>query len=78
MDISSLHEIPPGKDALFSLPANHVGEKWHFEIRFTFKLPEAHAYRREVVGGEPEMALYYSLVDLPESIQKEIKKLERP
>jgi hypothetical protein len=74
-DVSSSLDLPPGKEALFSLPANHVGEKWHFEIPFKFKVPAGHCCRTEDVGGEPEMHLTYGLWDLPPSIQTEIKKM---
>ena len=75
-DVSSVMDIPPGKDALFSLPANHVGEKWHFEIPFKFKTPATHCCRAEEVGGEPLMRLTYGIWDLPPAIEEEIKKLE--
>jgi hypothetical protein len=36
---SALTIIAPGKQVLFSVPANHVSETWHFEIPFRFALP---------------------------------------
>jgi hypothetical protein len=35
----TLTMIPPGGQIIFSLPLNHVGKTWHFEIPFRLALP---------------------------------------
>jgi hypothetical protein len=77
-EVSSTMLIPSEKAVLFSLPANHLSEKWHFEIPFTFKLPSGHTSRPEDVGGEPQMQLRYHLWDLPDAVQVQVKKLFQP
>jgi len=39
-DTVALTLIPPGKQALFSIPINHVSKTWHFEIPFRLALPK--------------------------------------
>jgi hypothetical protein len=73
-EVSSEMDIPPGTEAYFSLPANHLSETWHFEIPFTFKVPRGHCCRTEDVGGEPLIVLRYDLEDLPERVQSKLKK----
>lgn len=38
-DTFTIRAIPPGGQALFSVPANHVSQSWHFEIPFRLALP---------------------------------------
>lgn len=78
--VASLVRIEPGSDMLFSLPANHLSDKWHIEIPFEFELPKGEGLpkrkgpRDPVNGGIPTMVLNYSLWDLPPKSQAEIVK----
>lgn len=74
-EVFSSLSLASGKEVLFSLPANHLSTKWHFEIPFTFAAPAVRCCRAEEVGGEPEMHLRYDLYDLPDNIQVKIKKM---
>jgi hypothetical protein len=50
-EVGGLHSIAPGEALLFSLPINHVSERWHFEIPFEFGLPKGRVPRDPNVGG---------------------------
>jgi hypothetical protein len=36
--VQGITVVPPGGEVAFSVPINHVGEAWHFEIPFRFAL----------------------------------------
>jgi hypothetical protein len=63
-EVGSSESIPPGKNILFSVPTNHLGKRWHFEIPFRFDLPEHKGRFDESIGGEAQMVITYSVWDL--------------
>lgn len=72
-DVSSSESIPPGQSLLFSVPVTHLSKSWHIEIPYTFDLPRGKGPRQPIVGGEPKMVLLYSVWDLPEDVQQDLK-----
>jgi hypothetical protein len=74
-DFSSSEKISPGQNILFSVPVNHVSEKWHLEIPFEFDFPRGTVPRRSEVGGLPHMVLEYTLWDLPPERQPEVEHI---
>ena len=72
--VASLVSIEPGNDILFSVPVNHLSDKWHIEIPFEFELPKGKGPRDPNNGGIPVMVLHYSLWDLPPKSRAEIVK----
>lgn len=64
-EVGSFQSIPPGKGLFFSVPVNHVEQRWHFEIPFRFELPKGERSYDPNVGGLPEMFITYSIFDLP-------------
>ena len=54
-EVGSFQSIPPGKGLFFSVPVNHVEQRWHFEIPFRFELPKGERSRDPNVWGLPEM-----------------------
>ncbi|HXA00089.1 MAG TPA: hypothetical protein VN025_20190 [Candidatus Dormibacteraeota bacterium] len=72
--VASLIIIDPGEEILFSLPVNHLSRNWHIEIPFEFELPQGKGPRDPLNGGEPLMAVHYSLWDLPPKAQAELAK----
>lgn len=76
-EVSGAISVSPGEAVLFSVPTNHVGSKvghWHMEIPFWFATPTGHGLRDPFTGGEPVMALSYSLYDLPDKARTAITK----
>lgn len=72
--VASLIAIDPGEEILFSLPVNHLSRNWHIEIPFDFKLPQGKGPHDPLNGGEPLMAVHYSLRDLPPKAQADLAK----
>jgi hypothetical protein len=64
-EVGSSQTIPPGKAILFSVPVNHMEERWHFEIPFRFELPKGTRLRDPGIGGLPEMFVPYYIYDIP-------------
>jgi hypothetical protein len=62
--VSSSVTIKPGESIYFSLPINHVGPTWHFEIPFRFALQQNGPRR------EPTSYISFYWDDLPESYRK--------
>jgi hypothetical protein len=62
-DTFSTASISSGESLLFSVPANHVGPSWSFEIRFYLELPGTH------YGSGPYSVLSFDLVDIPEQFR---------
>jgi len=73
-DVVSTETIMPGTSVLFSVPANFVTKKWHFEITFHLG-SEASDGGIPEVRGQVEMILSYNFWDLPEEHQAEVEKL---
>lgn len=73
-EVGSLVTIEPGSDILFSLPVNHLSEKWHIEIPFEFEVPKGKGPHDSVYGGEPVLVLQYNLWDLPPKSRADIPK----
>ncbi len=71
-EVGSFQSIPSGRATLFSVPINHVGKQWHLEIPFSFDLPRGKGFRDPSVGGEPKMAIIYTLYDLPPRYQGQV------
>jgi len=76
-EVGSSQSIPPGGAILFSVPVNHVGKRWHFEIPYTFDLPSGKGFRDPMVGGEPKMVVTYSMSDLPPKAAAEVELLSK-
>jgi hypothetical protein len=57
--------IPPGGQFAFSVPINHVGPTWHFEIPFRFDLPKTHQ-------RQPESYVSFFEDDLPPKDQQSV------
>ena len=72
-EVGSQMTLQPGKEVLFSIPANHLGKSWHMEIPFSFMNAGGKFPRDPSTGGEIEMRLSYSLYDLPDDVQAKIK-----
>jgi hypothetical protein len=53
--------IAPGKDLIFSVPANHVSLNWFMQVPFRFSLPPVQK------GGQPICYATFIWEDLPES-----------
>jgi hypothetical protein len=64
-EAGSFQSVPPGQAMLFSVPINHVGKRWHFEIPFRFDLLTGKGFREPIVGGQPNMVIIYTISDLP-------------
>lgn len=65
-DFGSSISIPPGKAILFSIPTNHISERWHIDIRFQFDLPSAKKWCRDPrVSVGPDLSITYGIWDLP-------------
>src|ERR1700690_773638 len=73
-DVSSTASLGPSESLLFSVPVNHLSDKWHIEIPFRFDLPHKRPSHYEAeIGGEPLMKITYWLSDLPTDIRKQIE-----
>src|SRR5216684_4861619 len=57
-DLRTATPIAPGGQLSFSVPINHVGPKWHFEIPFRFDLPRTHQ-------RQPQTYVTFFYEDLP-------------
>jgi hypothetical protein len=73
-EVGSFESIPPGKALLFSVPINHVGPRWSFEIPFHFEVANGKFPRDPSVGGLPQMAFHYTMYDLPPEAQREVER----
>jgi hypothetical protein len=73
-EVGSWETIRPGESILFSIPTNHLSEKWHIEIPYKFELPTK-CCRPENVGGETKMVLLYGKWHLPPEVAKQLKML---
>jgi hypothetical protein len=71
-EVASLVTVGPGKEVLFSMPVNHLSERWHVEIPFEFELPKGKGPRDPINGGIPVMVVQYSLWDLPSKSRAEV------
>jgi len=67
-----LKVIPPGGEVLFSLPINHVGKTWHFEIPFRFALKQEGTIRQPY----SYVALFWD--DLPDAYRKALETSSTP
>jgi hypothetical protein len=83
-DVVSTDTIMPGTDVLFSVPANFVTKKWHFEINVSFgsegtdeRIPEQSSFVDSNVRGHVEMTLSYGFYDLPKEYQDEVEKFNQ-
>lgn len=71
-EVGSLVTIGPGEEILFSMPINHLSERWHVEIPFDFELPRGKGPLYSNTVGLPVMAVHYTVWDLPRNSQAEI------
>jgi hypothetical protein len=60
-DVYHLLIIGPGKDLIFSVPANHLAPSWDIQIPFQFSLPAVKQ------GVQPLCYAIFTWEDLPES-----------
>jgi hypothetical protein len=72
-EVGSRQAIEPGTDLLFSVPINHVGPRWSFEIPFEFEIVNGKYPRDPTVNGFPRMVFSYSMFDLPPNAMKEVE-----
>ena len=73
-EVGSFQSVPPGRALLFSVPINHVGPRWYFEIPFHFEGVNGKFPRDPSVGGFPEMSFHYTMSDLPPEAQREVER----
>lgn len=73
-EVGSLETILPGRSVLFSVPTNHVGEGWHFEIPFSFDLPKGKGFRDPNVSLGPQMSIAYGMYDIPPNHRAELER----
>ncbi|HWR36629.1 MAG TPA: hypothetical protein VN622_12235 [Clostridia bacterium] len=58
----------PGEKIDFSVPKNHIGEGWHFEVPFRFALTEESGMR------QPYNYIPFFLTDLPKAMRESLEK----
>jgi hypothetical protein len=58
-DVRTATSVPPGGQISFSVPIDHVGPNWHFEVPFRFDL------QRRKSGREPISFVTFYQEDLP-------------
>jgi hypothetical protein len=58
-EVSSMTRILPGKDLLFSVPLNHVGDKWFMRVRFVLDV------NKPSVGTGPYTYLDFFKAQIP-------------
>lgn len=73
-EAGSLETIPSGKAILFSVPVNHVGKDWHFEIPFSFDLPKGKGFRDPNISLAPQMIIAYTMYDVPPTYRAELEQ----
>jgi hypothetical protein len=73
-EVGSSQNIPPGTALLFSVPINHVGPRWDFEIPFDFEAVNGKYPRDPSVGGLPQMTFHYTMFDLPPEARREVER----
>lgn len=78
LELGSLLSIPAGNSILFSIPVNHLGERWHVEIPFQFELPRGPGVCPPICrdpnnSGIVSMAIPYGIYDLPPKVRAEIE-----
>jgi hypothetical protein len=73
-EVASSVSIGPGQEILFSMPINHLSERWHVEIPFDFELPAGKGPLSSNTVGLPIMAVHYTVWDLPRNSQAEVLK----
>lgn len=73
-EVASSVAVGPGEEILFSIPINHLSERWHVEIPFDFELPRGKGPLHTNTVGLPVMAVHYSVWDLPRHSQAEVLK----
>jgi hypothetical protein len=71
-EVASLVTIGPGQQILFSMPVNHLSERWHVEIPFDFELSPTKGPLNSNTVGLPIMAVMYTVWDLPRNSQAEV------
>jgi len=57
--------IWPGKNLLFGMPRNHLGPKWHIQVRFQFVLAEPKS------GIQPYSLASFFWVNLPKQVREQ-------
>lgn len=73
-EVASLVTIGPGEEILFSMPVNHLSDRWHVEIPFDFELSRGKGPLHSNTVGFPVMAVHYTVWDLPWNSQAGILK----
>ena len=74
IDVGSLVTIMPGKDVLFSIPINHLSDRWHVEIQFEFDLAKGKGPGDPKVSLGPSMVISYSMADVPPELRAAVGK----
>lgn len=66
--IGTLVTILPGKDFLFSVPAESVSKYWYIQVRFDFEFPEPKKTKGAPTGHyEPYSLANFEWYDIPEA-----------
>jgi hypothetical protein len=73
-EVGTSQIVPPRAALLFSVPINHVGPRWSFEIPFDFEVAKGKVPRDPSVGGFPKMVFHYAMYDLPPEAQREVER----
>jgi hypothetical protein len=63
-EVFSTTRVLPGKDLLFSVPINHVGDQWFMRVRFVLDV------NKPSVGTGPYTYLEFSKTELPPGVTK--------
>jgi hypothetical protein len=73
-EVGSSQTVSPGTALLFSVPINHVGPRWDFDIPFDFETANGKYPRDPSVGGLPQMTFHYTMFDLPPEARREVER----
>jgi hypothetical protein len=73
-ETASWVSIGPSEEILFSIPVNHLSDRWHMEIPFDFELPHGKGPLRANTVGLPVMRVHYTVWDLPRDSQATVLK----
>jgi len=67
-DVATLVTILPGKDFLFSVPAESVSKHWFIQVRFDFEFPESKKTKGAPTGHyEPYSVADFDWYNVPEA-----------
>jgi hypothetical protein len=67
-DVGSPATIRPGRELLFSIPADHITPSWYLQVSFSFVLSNAPS------GKQPSSLVDFTWGDVPANFQQELRK----